>query len=137
MLLHLTRAIDARLVLRPGLVCHVPTTLEYTWRDPYAVWLTFPAELQENGRPIEWVFARELLVWGLTEPIGDGDVHIWPSGPSRVVIELDARHGGAPLDFPRGGLREFVRASQAIVPMGFEAALIDLDGELAALFGGE
>ena len=90
-------AIDADLVFDPA--------------DPYAVTMVFRTGVQE----VLWTFGRELLVEGLYEPTGDGDVHVWPClsrrqcrRDRRAVLprRRAARAGRLPLD-------ERVRAADA------------------------
>src|SRR5699024_7214842 len=65
-----------------------PTWLEvqlgYDVTDPHAVSALFRADRGD----VTWTFARDLLVRGLTHPVGEGDVHVWPSvdpGAGNVV----------------------------------------------------
>ncbi len=55
-------------------------TFGYTPSDPYAVTLTFHVP----GEAVVWTFSRELLMLGLDEPAGDGDVHVWPRPTRRA-----------------------------------------------------
>ena len=65
-------------------------TLGYDVQDPYAVTTTFRTDQCE----VPWTFARELLTRGLTSPVGEGDVHVWPSRNDSeqdvVVIKLSS-----------------------------------------------
>src|SRR4051794_29841010 len=54
--------------------------LRYDARDPYAVRL---AITQRQASPVEWIFARELLVVGLTRAAGTGDVIVIPGDVSQ------------------------------------------------------
>src|SRR5829696_9252621 len=109
-------------------------SLRYDPDDPYAVHLSFPTS---PGRdPIEWIFARSLVVDGLSVPAGDGDVRIWPSpedlgGP--VYVELCSPYGRALFAVPRPVLADFVHRCHALVPAGSEGSFLDLDAELEML----
>ncbi len=109
-------------------------SLRYDRDDPYAVHLTFPTA---PGRgPIEWIFARSLVVDGLSVPAGDGDVRIWPSpedlgGP--VYVELCSPYGRALFAVPRPVLADFANRCHALVPAGAEGSFLDLDAELEML----
>jgi hypothetical protein len=126
-------AVTLRLVM-PRADVFVDASLRYDRDDPYAVHLSF---LTPSGRePIEWIFARSLASDGLTAPVGDGDVRIWPSpedltGP--VYVELCSPSGRALFAAPRLVLAEFVDRSHAVVPPGDEADYVDLDAELDLL----
>ena len=48
--------------------------MRYDVGDPFAVRLDF--DPPPHG--VNWVFARDLLMRGLSTPVGDGDVRIWP-----------------------------------------------------------
>ena len=53
---------------------------------PWAVRVGFHTGGEGDG-VVEWLFARQLLTDGVTGPVGEGDVRVWPSvhGPSRVM----------------------------------------------------
>lgn len=109
-------------------------SLRYDRDDPYAVHLSFPTSPGRDS--IEWIFARSLVADGLTIPVGDGDVRIWPSpedlgGP--VYMELCSPSGRALFAAARPVLADFVTRSHALVPPGSEGAFLDLDAELDML----
>lgn len=62
--------------------------LVYDPADPFAVTLAFRTDTQQ----VTWTFGRDLLIEGLYEPTGDGDMHIWPYpssvGCAVVILEL-------------------------------------------------
>ncbi|MET9443437.1 SsgA family sporulation/cell division regulator [Streptomyces sp. NPDC006610] len=113
----------------------VPATLRYTCADPLAVHIDFPAEVCLGGAGVTWTFARSLLEDGLSGPAGAGDVHVWPCGSDRTVIEFHSGHGLALLQFDTGALRGFVRASHAVVEPGREDVGEAVDRGLISLFG--
>ncbi|NUR69062.1 MAG: SsgA family sporulation/cell division regulator, partial [Streptomyces sp.] len=63
-------------------------TFRYTSADPLAVHIDFPPEIALDGDLVTWTFARALLEAGLRGPAGGGDVHLWPCGRARTVLEL-------------------------------------------------
>ncbi|MDG5805620.1 SsgA family sporulation/cell division regulator [Streptomyces ossamyceticus] len=114
----------------------VPTTLRYTSDDPLAVHLDFPADISLSGSMVTWTFARELLEEGLRGPAGTGDVHIWPCGRARTVVELHSPHGMALLRFDTAALRRFLVRTFAVVGSGSEPVGRAVDRGLTALFDG-
>ena len=103
----------------------------YDPADPWAVTLV----LQTQSGPVNWTFARDLLVDGQYEPIGDGDVHVWPClsscGEAVVIVELCSPVGETLLQFPTRAVQEFVDSSVAEVPVGAEQ--VDVDGWIEQL----
>ena len=97
----------------------------YDPADPLAVSMV----IESISGPVRWTFARELILNGLYEPTGDGDVHIWPcldtEGAAVVIIELGAAAGGAILQFPSRAVHGFISASLATVPEGTEQLDVD------------
>src|SRR5437867_2713924 len=64
----------------------------YDTTDPFAVLTLFqPAE----SDPVSWIFARELLSSGLTEPAGHGDVRVEPAvfNPESTCLVLTSPNG--------------------------------------------
>ena len=61
--------------------------------DPYAVWLTFHIPAGD----VRWAVARSLLVRGMTEPAGEGDIRFWPSidddGLAMVCMDFHSPEG--------------------------------------------
>jgi Streptomyces sporulation and cell division protein, SsgA len=111
--------------------------LGYDVNDPYAVVATFRTETQD----VEWTFARDLLHDGLSEPTGDGDVHVWPclddEGRASVTIELCSDGGDALVQLPTLAVAVFVDQMYAAVPAGTESEHIDLDRVLAEIRSAE
>ena len=101
--------------------------LGYDPGDPYAVTVTFRARAGD----VVWTFARELLARGLTDPSGEGDVHIWPSldtvGRAMVIIELCSPDGDLVAQSRTQDIYRFVSRSLASVPAGAESDHLDLD----------
>jgi hypothetical protein len=91
--------------------------------------------IQTMSGPVNWTFARELLVDGQYEPTGDGDVHVWPclsaSGEAVVIVELSSPAGETLLQFPTRAVQDFIISALKQVPLGREE--IDVDGWLEHL----
>ena len=111
----------------------VPTMLSYDSSDPYALTITF--RLADG--PVPWTFSRDLLSNGLTEPTGDGDVHVWPglddSGFATVSIELCSPNGNALVELRTSVADDFVRSAEALVATGTESDHLDVDALITAI----
>ena len=120
-----------------GCSIQVPTELSYDSSDPYAATVSF--DLADG--PVRWTFARDLLSDGLSEPSGDGDVHVWPSqddeGVTVITIELCSPHGDALVDVHTADAVDFVERAHAIVAPGKESAHLDLDAIITAIRAAE
>ena len=133
--------------IKAGVVCRVGrldgaavwTELRYDTRKPFELTMVFV----DRGNVAIWLFARDLLVDGLTGPVGVGDVKVHPTPDGGLVVSLtgdDAGNAGNRLStdmhFPAWPVQRFVEHCLALVPIGAEEPDADLDGELAALLGG-
>ncbi len=127
--------VEARLVAAAPRMPSIPATLHYDRRDPFAVRMTFPAPATLEGVEVSWTFARDLLVAGLHEPEGDGDVRVRPYGYDRTVMEFHAPEGTAVVHVRSGEIRRFLQATNELVPAGREHLQLDLDHDLAELMG--
>ncbi|HVW44759.1 MAG TPA: SsgA family sporulation/cell division regulator [Amycolatopsis sp.] len=108
----------------------------YVARDPYAVALSFRAQ---RGQWIDWVFARDLLIAGLSEPVGLGDVRVRPDlsfEEGLFVVELESPDGYAVVEMRRADVESFLEATAARVPLGAESEHLDVDGFIAAVSSG-
>jgi sporulation and cell division protein SsgA len=116
-----------------GTTMPVPTELSYDSSDPYAVTISFRTDLGI----VAWTFARELLLEGILEPAGDGDVHVWPclddGGQFVIVLELCTPVGDALVHLPPEDVTSFADRMLATVPVGEESARLDLDAVVAQL----
>lgn len=114
-----------------GTTRQLPAELGYDAEDPFAITMTF----RTRGGDIPWVFHRELLLNGLADPAGDGDVHIWPSidleGRAVVVIELHSNTGSFVAQARTPEIYRFVTRTLAMVPLGTE--YIDVDAMIDTL----
>jgi hypothetical protein len=120
-----------------GAVAPLETELSYDPADPLAVSAIFSTVA---GR-VRWTFGRDLLIEGLIEPVGDGDVHVWPcvdnDGNSVVIIELCSPDGEALVQGRTADITAFVERMTRSVAPGAESALLDVDGAIAAILAGE
>ncbi|TXS52477.1 SsgA family sporulation/cell division regulator [Streptomyces sp. uw30] len=126
----------ARLITGEEREVPVSAKLRYASTDPLAVYIDFPGEVSLDGQGATWTFARTLLEAGLRGPAGDGDVHIWPSGDERTVVELHSPYGMALLQFDTGALHRFLLRTYAVVAAGEEDLEAVVERGLSALFDG-
>ena len=128
-----TRMVTLELIDPSGAVAPLDTELSYDPADPLAVSATFSTVA---GR-VRWTFGRDLLIEGLVEPAGDGDVHVWPcvdnDGNSVIIIELCSPDGEALVQCRTADITAFVERMTRSVAPGAESALIDVDAAIAAI----
>ncbi|MFF3750018.1 SsgA family sporulation/cell division regulator [Streptomyces sp. NPDC002018] len=127
------RDLELRLVLSPERGIPVPARLTYRTDDPYAVHITFHIGTET---PVEWTFARELLVEGVFRPCGNGDVRIWPAkvdGRAVLCFALSSPDGDALLEAPTSAVSAWVERTLRIVPPGTEGGQLGIDDALAEL----
>ncbi|MHC0432742.1 SsgA family sporulation/cell division regulator [Streptomyces sp. O3] len=108
----------------------IPVELRYEARDPYAVRLTFHLP---GDAPVTWAFSRELLVAGINEPCGDGDVHIAPDGPEPLADAVIRLRVGSDQALFRSGtapLIAFLDRTDKLVPLGEERTVADFERHL-------
>ncbi|MFF4598432.1 SsgA family sporulation/cell division regulator [Amycolatopsis sp. NPDC001319] len=106
----------------------VLSRLSYHCSEPFAVTVAFRTE---RGRWIEWTFARDLLVTGLEEPSGLGDVRIRPDlseDPAMLTLEIESPDGYASFELEREDIENFLESSYELVPLGTESENFDIDG---------
>lgn len=120
------QCLDAR-----GRSIELPAGLRYDPLDPWAVEIAF-------GRPggeVRWLVARELLLVGRTDPVGEGDVMVSPSideqGRAAVILELRSPSGRLIAQLATRELTTFLDRTVAAVPPGTE--IVDLDGLVSTL----
>ena len=112
-----------------------PVVTRWTYRtvDPYAVTLGVRGRAD---RFVEWLVARDLARDGLHGPAGCGDVRMSPqhvAGHDVVEIEIRSAGGRAVLEVDRAQLAAFLDTTAVLVPVGGEAAHVDLDAEIGKL----
>lgn len=133
------RTLELRLLLGPETAIPVSGRFSYRSDRPYEVKVAF---INRGRTAATWVFARELLLTGLTREIGEGDVRVWPvpesGGPHRRVhIELRTDASRCVLAVREAELRAWTQQTVAIVPPGHEDRFLELDAHLARLFAGK
>jgi len=132
---------DLRLFGPDDLIVALTVGLHYSRLDPYAVRMSFDTGI---GEPVEWAFSRDLLAAALHAPEGIGDVRAWPSaasgtgtgtgtGEKILTIVLGPPDGYARFEASAARIEAFLARTYALVPVGQEAACLDLDAEIAEL----
>ncbi len=134
--------IQLRLVLPGSPSLPVRAGLSYDAGDPYAVQVGFHtgSGADNPGDVVQWTFARQLLTDGVTGPVGQGDVQVWPTGnvgAGVVCLSLSSPSGKALFEVPVPELVEFLTSTYDAVPTGAEAEHVDVDAELALLLWAE
>jgi hypothetical protein len=111
----------------------VEAELRYDADDPYAVAVAF----QLDGSELVWVFGRDLMLRGVAEPAGDGDVQIFPSldddGRLVVVLQLSSPSGLALVEAKARDVIDFLASTRAAVWPGTESNYLRLDDAIQAL----
>jgi hypothetical protein len=132
-----TRVVTLELIDSTGAATPLETELSYNSRDPFAMTATF---MTVAGQ-VRWTFGRDLLIGGLYEPTGDGDVHVWPcldnQAHSVVIIELCSPDGEALVQARTVDVTAFVEQMTTAVPQGEEGAFLDVDSAISAIFADE
>ncbi|MCC5477472.1 SsgA family sporulation/cell division regulator [Streptomyces sp. NPDC059680] len=127
------RELELRLVLSPERGIPVPARLSYRSEDPYAVHIAFHIN---SDCPVNWTFARDLLVEGVFRPCGQGDVRVWPSkaeGRSVVLMALSSPDGDALLEAPVPQVSAWLERTLRAVPPGSEGGQLGIDDALDQL----
>ncbi|MBX7546521.1 SsgA family sporulation/cell division regulator [Streptomyces sp. NPDC004232] len=127
------RELELKLILSPERSIPVPARLAYRSDDPYAVHITFHINSES---PVNWTFARDLLVEGVFRPCGHGDVRVWPTkadGRSVVLIALSSPDGDALLEAPIPQVSAWLERTLTAVPPGTEGEQLGIDDALDQL----
>ncbi|MEV1066979.1 SsgA family sporulation/cell division regulator [Streptomyces sp. NPDC050263] len=127
------RELELRLILSPERSIPVPARLSFRSDDPFAVLVTFHINSEQ---PVNWTFARELLIEGVFRPCGHGDVRVWPTkaeGRSVVLMALSSPDGDALLQAPAPQVSAWLERTLRVVPPGTEAEQLGIDDGLAEL----
>ncbi|MFI6352108.1 SsgA family sporulation/cell division regulator [Streptomyces sp. NPDC050743] len=127
------RELELRLILSPERGIPVPARLSYRSDDPYAVHITFHIN---SPSPVDWTFARELLVEGVFRPCGQGDVRVWPTnaeGRGVVLMALSSPDGDALLQAPVPQVSAWLERTLRAVPSGTEGGQLGIDDALDQL----
>ncbi len=106
-------------------------TFSYDAADPYAVTVTFHVPAGD----VPWVVARSLLVRGLAQPAGDGDIRLRPGldEDGRAVVRMDfhSPEGRLKVEVRTGELLGFLGRTWLTVRPGEES--VDVDDLIHAL----
>src|SRR4051812_29237832 len=107
----------------------VPAALVYDAADPFAVRVRFgdggQDDVQRSAQNapdddggVEWLLSRDLLRAGMTGPVGEGDVRLWPArgGLDVVFLQLRAPSGGALFGVSAAVVPRFLPAAQPRLP---------------------
>ncbi|MGW2419288.1 SsgA family sporulation/cell division regulator [Streptomyces sp. NPDC001709] len=127
------RELEMRLILSPERGIPVPARLSYRSADPYAVHITFHIN---SDSPVDWTFARDLLVEGVFRPCGHGDVRVWPTkvdGRRVVLMALSSPDGDALLEAPIPQVSAWLERTLRAVPPGSEGGRLGIDDALDQL----
>jgi hypothetical protein len=126
----------------------VPAALVYDSTDPFAVRVRFgdgaaddvetPLYDPDDDGGVEWLLSRDLLRAGLTGPVGEGDVRLWPArgGLDVLFLQLRAPSGEAMFELSGAVVGDFLRETELLVPAGGETDLLRVDEALSALLRG-
>ncbi|HYQ67461.1 SsgA family sporulation/cell division regulator [Actinophytocola sp.] len=128
-----TEAIHTELVALHDGTTPVRSRWSYRADQPFTVTAAFQTD---RDRWVEWVFSRELLVEGLGESAGFGDVRFRPieeRGLRMLVIEIESPEGYALLELDHGAVDRFLGATEQMVPLGGEDDHFDVDELIAEL----
>lgn len=107
--------------------------ISLTWysTDPYAVRMKLPPA--DDGQPVQWEFAWDLLEDGIQGPAGVGDVHVRPAiragyteivlypGPRQLVLRLRTED-----------LNGFLGGTWAVEPPALPSYVKDIVGEMSS-----
>lgn len=122
-----TEAIHAELVALYDGTTPVRSRWSYHVSHPFTVVAAFQTD---QDRWVEWVFSRELLVSGLTESAGIGDVRFRPlseRGLDMLVVEIESPEGYALLELDHEAVAGFLATTADLVPFGAESDHFDVD----------
>lgn len=129
--------IDAHVVDSLGERHSLIALMHYTDEDAFAVDTTFIAPQRPNDPGVAWTFARELLATARFEPVGEGDVHAWPTvgddHVSVIAMLLMSPDGQALVELSAAGVEQFINATLQLVPVGAESSDVDFDRMLESL----
>jgi hypothetical protein len=128
--------------LVPGLLhcaaggCEVTVGWLYVAEEPFSVQLFVMVDAETS---FAIVCSRELLLCGLRQPAGLGDVVIGPGvvrgGAGSLWVRFPTALGVTVAEVPREPIAAFVFATYDVVEPAHEMDHLDLDAELLALLG--
>ena len=101
--------------------------------DPYAVWITFHSSTGD----VSWAVCRSLIASGMTDPVGEGDIQLWPSidddGRAVVMFEFCSPDGELVAHARTSEIYRFLSRTLTAVPFGAEGTHLDLDALITEL----
>lgn len=89
---------------------HVPIETEMRYSPD------MPAEVLFRFDTSDWIFSRDLLIRGMTEKAGEGDVTIWPSGVRYIEVYLESPSGKGNISMIRPEVSSFLEKTLRMVP---------------------
>jgi len=116
----------------------ISSALRYYVHDPGAVSLEL--DVRPNAVGTFWTFARNLGVLGLSEPVGEGNVHFDPTIKSsrlapRIGLTLKGDRGEQKLLLPRRPFRWFIIKTTDYVPLPNDDTIqYDIDALIKRIF---
>jgi len=119
--------ISLQQVLQDGQLTPLESRFRYRQDNPYAVNVLFLC----GDRSVGWTFGRELLIDGVYEPTGHGDVRAWPTlsedGEAYVAFSTrNAQDGSVGMYMaPTRDMMLFLDQTLDLVPQGFESNLYE------------
>jgi hypothetical protein len=112
----------------------ITTRWSYQAHEPFALTVAFGTD---RSRWVEWVFARDLLIDGLTHLAGEGDLSVQPGvADDTLALTVRSPSGTATFELDRVDTEAFLDATLALVPAGTESTYFDVDRLLAELSAG-
>lgn len=114
----------------------VRAVLCYDREDPWAVTVNF-GRMADSDDDNVWAFSRDLLVRGLREHAGCGDVRVWPFGGDRLMMRLSSPGASVLFSAVADSVRSFLLATYRIVPAGRESEYVDVDACITKLLAAQ
>lgn len=110
----------------------IEVALEYDVSHPLSVFLYIGREEQ-----VEWEFSRELLLWGLDEDAGEGDVTLWPSATDvdTLYILLRSPDVSLVIGLDRGRAWDFLEDTYAVHNGVVTPEDVGVDGTISKILG--
>jgi hypothetical protein len=125
-----------RLRLSPTATIPIGAVFRYAAHRPLTVRADFSVP---TGAVVTWHISRDLLLSGMREPSGEGDVRVWPprtaGSGNGVLIAFRTPQASALVEAPHDGLRAWLHATTACLPLGAETERTDWDAAFAHVLG--
>ena len=131
-----TQTLTVHCVDPSGIFRQLPAEFSFDSADPYAVWISVP----HGDEVARWALCRSLVSRGLTDPVGEGAVQLWPStneaGTGVVVLDLRSPDAEVVAEVSTRELYRFLTRTLAMVPFGSERRHLDVDRLISELLDG-